>query len=42
MKTVEVTWPDGSRQTFPDLAVDRYHVLVQGQAKALPYPLARK
>ncbi len=25
-----VTWPDGSEQSFEDLAVDRYHRIVQG------------
>jgi enediyne biosynthesis protein E4 len=42
IKAVEVTWPDGSRQKFTEMPVDRYHVLVQGEAKAQPYPLARK
>jgi hypothetical protein len=26
-----VTWPDGSKQVFQDLAVDRYHRIVQGK-----------
>ena len=33
-----VTWPDGSEQSFDGLAVDRYHRIIQGQAKAEPYP----
>ena len=33
-----VTWPDGTRQHFDGLAVDRYHRLLQGQAQAEPYP----
>jgi len=27
---VEVTWPDGTRERFPDLAADRYHLIEQG------------
>ncbi len=27
-----VTWPDGTKQTLADLAIDRYHQIVQGQA----------
>jgi hypothetical protein len=33
-----VTWPDGSKQHFDDLATDHYYRLLQGQAKAEPYP----
>jgi hypothetical protein len=36
-----VTWPDGSRQHFDDLAVDRYYQLIQDQAKARPYPVKK-
>jgi hypothetical protein len=32
-----VTWPDGTRQHFDGLAADRYHRIIQGQAKARPY-----
>jgi hypothetical protein len=28
-----VIWPDGKEQAFDGLALDRYHVIVQGQAK---------
>jgi hypothetical protein len=42
IKGLEVTWPDGTKQRFDGLAVDRYHVLVQGDAKARAYPLVRK
>jgi hypothetical protein len=42
IKSVGVIWPDGSKQTFADLGADRYHVLVQGEAKAFVYPLTRK
>jgi hypothetical protein len=31
-----VTWPDGSEQRFPDLAVDHYYRIVQGKDKAEP------
>ena len=30
-----ITWPDGSKQTFTGLAVDRYHRITQGKAEAL-------
>jgi hypothetical protein len=33
-----VTWPDGAKQDFDDLACDRYYRIVQGQAQAEPYP----
>src|SRR5262249_7004434 len=36
-----VTWPDGTRQHFDGLAADRYHQIIQGQAKARPYPLKK-
>jgi hypothetical protein len=39
---LEVTWPDGKKQTFTDLAPDRYHVIVQGDAKPQAYPLKVK
>jgi hypothetical protein len=32
-----VTWPDGKRQEWTGLAVDRYHVLSQGEKQARPY-----
>ena len=32
-----VFWPDGQRQEWTGLAIDRYHVLTQGQEKARPY-----
>jgi hypothetical protein len=28
---LKVTWPDGSEQSFDDLAIDRYHRIVQGR-----------
>jgi hypothetical protein len=31
-----VTWPDGTRQDFDGLAADRYHRIVQGEARADP------
>jgi hypothetical protein len=34
-----VTWPDGTKQDFDGLGADRYHRIVQGQARAEPYPL---
>jgi RNA polymerase sigma factor (sigma-70 family) len=37
-----VTWPDGRKQTFDALPIDRYHVIVQGEAKARAYPMKRK
>ncbi len=37
-----VTWPDGTKQDFEGLASDRYHVIVQGEAKARAYPMTRK
>ncbi len=40
--SLEVTWPDGIKQRFTDLAPDRYHVLTQGDATAREYPMARK
>lgn len=33
-QTIEVQWPDGSVERFPDLAVDRYHSLRQGSGEA--------
>jgi hypothetical protein len=36
-----VTWPDGTRQHFDGLAPDCYHQIIQGQAKARPYPLKK-
>jgi hypothetical protein len=36
-----VTWPDGTRQQFDGLAADRYHQIIQGQAKARPYPVKK-
>jgi hypothetical protein len=36
-----VTWPDGTKQEFEGLASDRYHVIVQGEAKARAYPPGR-
>jgi hypothetical protein len=33
-----VTWPSGAKQHFDDLAIDRYHRILQGQAQAEPYP----
>jgi hypothetical protein len=32
-----VSWPDGKQQEWTGLAVDRYHVLTQGQKEARPY-----
>lgn len=32
-QTVEVHWPDGQREWFVDLAVDRYHELRQGEGR---------
>jgi hypothetical protein len=32
-----VTWPDGKQQEWSGLAVDRYHVLMQGQKEAREY-----
>jgi hypothetical protein len=37
-----VTWPDGTKQHFDGLEIDRYHVIVQGEARARRYPVARK
>jgi hypothetical protein len=34
---LSVTWPDGRRQEWGGLAVDNYHVLVQGEKAARPY-----
>jgi hypothetical protein len=36
-----VTWPDGAKQDFDDLTVDCYHRIVQGQARAEPYPVKK-
>jgi hypothetical protein len=36
-----VTWPDGTRQHFDGLAADRYHQIIQGQAKARAYPVKK-
>lgn len=38
IKRVKVTWPDRTTQTFTDLPVDRYHVLVQGNPKPQSSP----
>ena len=32
-QTVEVRWPDGNRERFGPLAMNRYHVLRQGSAR---------
>jgi len=34
--TVELRWPDGRRERFADLAVDRYHRLIRGGGQPLP------
>jgi hypothetical protein len=34
IERLEVTWPDGRRQEWSALALDRYHVLVQGEKEA--------
>jgi hypothetical protein len=31
-----VIWPNGERQSWDDLAIDRYHRLIQGETKAQP------
>jgi hypothetical protein len=36
-----VTWPDGTKQHFDGLAVDRYHRIVQGEAKAKAYTVKK-
>src|SRR5205823_4669566 len=41
VERVVVTWPDGKRQEWAGLAVDRYHVLTQGVKAARPYPVKR-
>ena len=33
-----VTWPNGTKQAFNGLVSDCYHRILQGQAKAEPYP----
>jgi hypothetical protein len=37
MDKLTVTWSDGKQQEWTNLAVDRYHVLTQGQKEARPY-----
>ena len=37
---LSVVWPDGTRQEWTDVAIDRYHVATQGQ-KALDAPRKR-
>jgi hypothetical protein len=34
--SVEVQWPDGSRERFRDLDVDRYHALRRGRGESVP------
>jgi hypothetical protein len=34
--SVEVHWPDGSREWFQDLAVNRYHALRRGEGEPVP------
>jgi hypothetical protein len=36
-----VTWPDGIKQQFDGLAADRYHQLIQREAKARAYPVKK-
>jgi hypothetical protein len=36
-----VTWPDGTRQHFDELAADRYHRIIQGKRKATPDPVKK-
>ncbi len=38
---VTVTWPDGARETWRDLAVDRHHTLVRGSSEARTRALPR-
>jgi hypothetical protein len=38
---VSVVWPDGKRQAWTGLGLDRYHVLVQGEKEARPYPVKK-
>jgi len=35
---MSVIWPDGTKQEWAGLAIDRYHVLVQGEKAARKYP----
>jgi hypothetical protein len=39
---VTVTWPDRTRQQWPGLATDRYHVLSQGQKEAREYRVKKE
>jgi hypothetical protein len=36
-----VIWPDGKRQEWNDLKLDRYHILVQGQKEARPFRMKK-
>jgi hypothetical protein len=37
-----VIWPDRPKQEWTGLAIDRYHVLAQGQKEARPYPATKR
>ena len=36
---VEVAWPSGAKQTFKDIAVDRFWTIVEGSAELAPQPM---
>ncbi len=38
---VTVNWPDGTAQSFDNLAADRYYRIVQGNDKPQPGPAAK-
>jgi hypothetical protein len=35
---IEVTWPDGTLETWRGLAINQYHTLIQGQGTTAPTP----
>ncbi len=35
VRAIEVAWPDGRRELWPALALDRYHVLIQGEGQEI-------
>jgi enediyne biosynthesis protein E4 len=41
IEKLEVTWPDGKKQEWTGLGIDRYHVLSQGAKEAREYPAKR-
>jgi hypothetical protein len=42
IERLSVTWPDGKRQEWTELGIDRYHVLTQGEKEAREYRVKKE